>query len=91
MSENPHLRDDKVNEFRTICEVHREIYDILEAHLSDHPEFKTIVKKLEEANLMAKRMDLKLRQYKFNYGDDFWERESEALIAEKTRIRRRRV
>lgn len=63
---------------RTICEVHRELYDI--AYELDNEELKTLI---NEAYTMAKKMDGKLRQYKFNYDDDWWEKERDDIVREK--------
>jgi len=79
----------KVYQFRTICEVHREIYDILLANHSRSKNFKVLEEKLEESYCMAKRMDNKLRQYKHNYDDGWWER-STAEAVKKTLKRRNR-
>ena len=68
---------------RTICEVHREIYDIMHEHLSNHFKYNDIEQKLDEAYTMAKKMDAKLRQYKYNYDDSWWETEKDAVIQDK--------
>jgi hypothetical protein len=74
---------------RTICEVHREMYDILFEDLtSDRRE--EVLRRLEEAYGMAKKMDAKLRQYKNDYDDSWWEKERESVIEEKLRIREER-
>jgi len=39
---------------------------------------------------MAKKMDAKLRQYKNNYDDDWWEKERDIVIKEKLRVRSER-
>lgn len=65
----PDIHADK-QEFRTICEVHREIYREL---LSRNPN-DFLLQKIEEAFTMAKKMNNKLRQYKFNYDNDWWEK-----------------
>ena len=52
-------------EFRTICEVLREIYD-----LAEEPEIRS---RCEEAIVMAKKMDARLRHYKYNYDEGWWE------------------
>lgn len=72
---------------RTICEVHREIYDILYNEFRDHDQFDEIVDKLEEAFTMAKKMAHRLMQYKHNYDDGWWQTISKTL-AEETRLRR---
>lgn len=79
----------KTQKFRTICEVHREIYDLI----YDLPETtikSQVEEKLEEAFLMAKKMNAKLRQYKHNYDDDWWEHESEEIRNEKYTLRSQR-
>ena len=57
------------NLLRTICEVHREIYDYV---LDDEPK-EEIIKLLREAFDLAKKMNNKLVQYKHGYDDDWWE------------------
>lgn len=51
---------------RTICEVHREIYDCV---YFDEPKEKS-VEKLQEAFAMATKLVNKLVQYKHGYTDD---------------------
>lgn len=57
--------------FRTICEVHREIYDLSEGV----PE--AIKEKLRElvleAFVMGKKMDAKLREYKADWDAGFYQ------------------
>lgn len=57
---------------RTICEVHREIYDACD----EMPEVvKTQMRELVlEAFIMAKKMDAKLREYKSDWDDGFFEK-----------------
>jgi predicted GTPase len=64
----PNIHAEKQN-MRTICEVHREIYRELKKRNPDD----LLLGKLEEAFNMAKKMNNKLRQYKYNYDDDWWE------------------
>ena len=68
---------------RTICEVHREIYDLMNTHLSGHFMYQEITEKLDESYTMAKKMDAKLRQYKHNYDDGWWEIEKDKVIQDK--------
>jgi hypothetical protein len=75
---------------RTICEVHREIYDELNSSLRDHPKYNELSDKLQEAYTMAKKMDAKLRQYANNYDDGWWEKEKEQVIKEKLQLRKQR-
>lgn len=62
---------------RTICEVHREIYreihNLYHNNKIDKKECDSITEKLEEAFNYAKKMNNKLRQYKFNYDEGWWE------------------
>ena len=75
---------------RTICEVHREIYDILFDDLKESDRYEDVLSMLEEAYSMAKKMDAKLRQYKNNYDDNWWEKERKEVIQEKLRTRQER-
>tara|TARA_B100000282_G_C31623131_1_gene440301 strand:- start:378 stop:632 length:255 start_codon:yes stop_codon:yes gene_type:complete len=63
---------------RTICEVHREIYryvnKMFEDGSLDESSHAYIDLRLKEAFLMAKKMNNKLRQYKHNYDDGWWEK-----------------
>jgi len=71
---------------RTICEIHREMYDILFEDLTTERR-EEVLSRLEEAYGMAKKMDAKLRQYKNNYDDNWWEQERASVIEEKLRTR----
>jgi hypothetical protein len=75
---------------RTICEVHREIYDIVEEELHGNPYYDEVLDKLQEAYGYAKKMDAKLRQYKNNYDDDWWEKERKEIVQEKLQHRSNR-
>jgi hypothetical protein len=63
-----------VDDFRTICEVHREMHDLVIEKGYD----EKLIRLLEEAFDMAKKMNRKLRQYKFDYDDGWWEIAKEA-------------
>jgi len=66
---NHPLANAYVCELRTICEVHREMYDIvIEKDCVD----EKLVQLLQESFVMAKKMDGKLRQYKFGYDEGWW-------------------
>jgi hypothetical protein len=80
----------KVDPRRTICEIHREIYDIVDEHLKDQPYFDSLVAKLEECYFIAKKMDAKLMQYKFNYNKDWYENETKERHKEKLALRSKR-
>jgi hypothetical protein len=69
-----------VNKKRTICEVHREIYDIL---CEDKEKNKLVIDLLEEAFIMGKKLNYKLRQYKSNYDDNWWEITKKKIVLEK--------
>jgi len=62
---------------RTICEVHREIYrevhSLYHDKKIDKKECESVTAKLEEAFNYAKKMNNKLRQYKYNYDDGWWD------------------
>jgi hypothetical protein len=71
---------------RSICEVHRELYDLAHAHLQG-PALQEFTDKLEEAYAMAKKMQAKLRQYKGNYDEGWWERQREEIVRDKRALR----
>jgi hypothetical protein len=50
----------RASSWRTICEVHRDIYDLC----SDRPEIQELV---IEAFILGKKMDAKLREYKADW------------------------
>lgn len=75
---------------RTICEVHREMYDVMYKKLQNEPCYEELCDKLEEAYQMAKKMDAKLRQYKNNYDNDWWEQERAEVVNQKLRMRAKR-
>jgi len=72
---------------RSICEVHRELYDLAHAHLRDPYTLQIFTEKLEEAYAMAKKMQAKLRQYKENYDEGWWERQREEIVKDKRALR----
>lgn len=71
---------------RTICEVHRELYDLAHSYLGGAAlqEFTAL---LEEAYTMGKKMQAKLRQYKGNYDEGWWERQSAEIVQDKLALR----
>lgn len=78
----------KINPFRTICEVHREIYDIIIKDKTISDELSNeLIELLEDAYVMAKKMNAKLRQYKHNYDDGWWEEQREEILKEKMKKR----
>lgn len=84
------VRAAKISGARTICEVHREIYDILYDNFKDTSQFEELTNKLQEAYTMAKKMNAKLKQYKHDYDKDWWEKESRKLTKEKLTNRAKR-
>ena len=58
------------NPFRTICEIHRQIYKAIQ---ENRPK-KEIIKLLQEAYRAGKRMDKRLREYKKDYDEGFWKK-----------------
>jgi hypothetical protein len=54
-----------VNPRRTICEVHREMYDLIRP-LQEVIKIDGFIALLEEANTMAKKMSNKLYEYHYN-------------------------
>ena len=51
----------RVQKKRTICEVHKEIYDLAVVNLQDRPEIlKEVISKCEEAYLMGIKMNRKM-------------------------------
>ncbi len=71
---------------RSICEVHRELYDLAHANLSGQA-LQEFTDKLEEAYAMAKKMQAKLRQYKGNYDEGWWERQRDDIVSGKESLR----
>ena len=72
---------------RTICEVHREIYDVI---YEEFPDRKDIIERLEEAYGLAKKMDARLRYYAHNYDDQWWTQQSKKEAEWRTQLRNKR-
>lgn len=62
IQENPHSK-------QTICELHRRIYRELVARDPNDP----LIPLLQQAFDMAKKMGNKLRKYKYDYDEGWWE------------------
>lgn len=60
------------NPKRTICEVFREIFDMVYEMPDTMPEKKIIIGCLIEANGYAKKMSEKLHEYKANWDEEFY-------------------
>jgi hypothetical protein len=75
---------------RTICEVHRELYDVCVINLiDDNPQLLSkLIKLLEEAFMMGVKMNLKLIENKC--GNDEWS-ENNCNMAEAKKIRNLRI
>ena len=71
----------KTTSKRTICEVLREIYDITEGNAE-------VTDRLQDAYVMAKKMDAKLRQFHGDYDQEWWELELEQV--KKAKIKKRK-
>ena len=59
-------------EIWTVCEVIREIYKIASG-IKDDPRAEAIKEKARTAVAMTKRMNRKLREYKKDYDEGWWE------------------
>ena len=70
-----------VSEKRTVCEVLREVKDIIQGH----PLQKKITPMLAEAERMCKKMAKKLFEYNKEFDKDWWEMNKD--VEEKTRRR----
>ncbi len=62
------IAEKRASRRRTICEVHREIHDAVQA---DEPKNKVLAL-LKEAYDYGKRMDAKLREQKRDYDEGLW-------------------
>ena len=63
----------------TICDVHRDLYrGIKESTTLDDDTRSRLLERIETAFKMGKSMDAKLRQYKHNYDNDWWQKEKRA-------------
>lgn len=68
----------KASSFRTICEVHREIYDATED--------QRIRDLVIDAFIMAKKMDAKLKEYKQDWDAGFYEKNNDRASDRKKRL-----
>ena len=85
------VKDKITNSSRTICEIHREIYDVLIEEKTIDPKIANkLIDLLEDAYKVGKKIDGKLRQYKFNYDDGWWEQTKENILKEK-RLKRKGI
>jgi hypothetical protein len=73
----------RASSFRTICEVHREIYDACEA-IPDHDREK-IRELVIEAFIMGKKIDERLREYKADWDAGFYGPNTDRRVDRKRR------
>ena len=57
---------------RTICEVHKEIHDIIHEYVPDKDIRKLALQKIDDVHGMAKRMDRKLKEYAYHIAKKEW-------------------
>lgn len=65
----------KASSFRTICEVHREIYDATEG--LDEQAKAHIRELVIDAFIMGKKMDARLKEYKSDWDQGFYDLNSD--------------
>ena len=90
VNEKISTKDYKAEFGRTICEVLREVYDMLYDQKDTVKSYDEMIDKLQESYTYAKKMDAKLRQYKNNYDNDWWEKEKTEVIMQKLAKRQSR-
>lgn len=67
------------NQKETICDIHRAMYQFLKNNYDTNDDgVKFLLENIEVAFKMGKSMDAKLRQYKNNYDDEWWETNKKA-------------
>lgn len=81
-----------VNKFRTVCEVTREINDILNSikHKITPDEYNSILCRLNEQFTMQKKMAKKLIEYKKDWDDGILQK-NENYEIKKTEIKKRKA
>ena len=57
---------------RTICEVHKEIHDIIYEYIPDDDIRRLALTKIDDVYAMAKRMDFKLKEYAYPIAKTEW-------------------
>ena len=63
----------KSKKYRTICEIHRLLYKMLID--AGYDEESEVIKLVREGFFYGKKMGYKLRQYKFNYDNEWYGRQ----------------
>jgi hypothetical protein len=78
-----------LNQHRTICEVHRQLFDIIVWEFQDEPStLKKLVGLLEEAFIMGVKMNAKLLEHKLSLSPDVFNSSyAKDKQARETRIR----
>lgn len=74
----------KASSFRTICEVHREIYDAAEELAQ--PARRLVQALVVDAFIMAKKMDGKLKSYKEDWDAGFYEKNTDRAADRQKRL-----
>jgi hypothetical protein len=73
----------RASSFRTICEVHREIYDGL--GVLDEPLRSQLRAKVLEAFKMGKKIDARLREYKADWDAGFYQKNEDRRADRRAR------
>jgi len=77
----PSVKNPRTSPHRTICEVHREMYEVFLNDPTVDVDFSNkMIDLIEEAYIMAKKMNAKLSQYKNNWDESFWEKQRAEII-----------
>jgi hypothetical protein len=76
----------KASSWRTICEVHREMYDLAET-LPDSERLK-LQELVIDAFIMAKKMDRKLKSYKQDWDAGFYEKNNDRAEDRSRRLKK---
>ena len=85
-------KGEKINGRRTICEIHREIYDLCVIHLMDNTQlFDQVVGLLEEAFITGVKMTHKLLENKLNQNEIFIEKHPSVKQIENRKERNRLI
>lgn len=76
-------------QMRTVCEVTREIFDVIEENREriGSDIYDAIFEKLQEQMRMQKKMDLKLRRYRRDWDEGFYKKNIDHAEDEKRRGR----
>jgi hypothetical protein len=75
----------KASSWRTICEVHREIYDAAEDLAQ--PARRILQELILDAFIMAKKMDAKLKSYKQDWDVGFYDKNNDRQEDRERRLK----